>query len=160
LARLPRCLGGHEVRSRTGGSRPDRESLRCRTNDCWPVRAATALGAKGRPFKLCAEGQLLRIPGERKLAKAACHGPSCWSSFELFLGDGRLGIDNNPAERAVRPIGIGHRYRLFAGCDSSRETLALAMTLIETVEMSGLDSQAWLADVLDFITDHKVNRLN
>ncbi|WP_407660158.1 transposase domain-containing protein [Limimaricola variabilis] len=34
------------------------------------------------------------------------------------------------------------------------------MTLIETVEMSGLDSQAWLVDVLDFITDHKVNRLN
>lgn len=33
--------------------------------------------------------------------------------------DGRLGIDNDPAERAVRPIGIGHRYRLFAGCDSS-----------------------------------------
>lgn len=60
----------------------------------------------------------------------------------------------------MRPIGIGRRNWLFAGSDSGGETLARAMTLIETAKMSELDPQAWLADVLDRIHDHKINRLD
>ena len=111
-------------------------------------------------FKVWAEAQLARIPGKGDLAKAFRYGLSRWPSFELFLEDGRIGIDNNPAERAMRPIGIGRRNWLFAGSDSGGETLARAMTLIETAKMSGLDPQAWLADVLDRIHDHKINRLD
>lgn len=55
-------------------------------------------------FKAWAEAQLLRL-----LAKAFRYGLSRWTCFELFLEDGRLGIDNNPAERAMRPIGIGRK---------------------------------------------------
>ena len=111
-------------------------------------------------FKAWAEAQLARIPGKGDLAKAIRHGLSRWPSFELFLEDGRIGIDNNPAERVMRPIGIGRKNWLFAGSDSGGETLARAMTLIETAKMSGLDPQAWLADVLDRIHDHKINRLD
>lgn len=111
-------------------------------------------------FKVWAEAQLARIPGKGDLAKAFRYGLSRWPSFELFLEDGRIGIDNNPAERAMRPIGIGRKNWLFAGSDSGGETLARAMTLIETSKMSGLDPQAWLADVLDRIHDHKINRLD
>ena len=111
-------------------------------------------------FKTWAEAQLLRIPGKSDLAKAIRYGLSRWSSFELFLEDGRVGIDNNPAERAMRPIGIGRKNWLFAGSDSGGETLARAMTLIETAKMNGLDPQAWLADILDRIHDHKINRLD
>ncbi|CUH81899.1 MULTISPECIES: IS66 family transposase [Tropicibacter] len=111
-------------------------------------------------FKAWAEAQLVRIPGKGDLAKAFRYGLSRWHSFELYLEDGRIGIDNNPAERAMRPIGIGRRNWLFAGSDSGGETLARAMTLIETAKMSELDPQAWLADVLDRIHDHKINRLD
>ena len=111
-------------------------------------------------FKAWAEAQLARIPGKGDLAKAFRYGLSRWPSFELFLEDGRIGIDNNPAERAMRPIGIGRKNWLFAGSDSGGETLARAMTLIETAKMSGLDPQAWLADVLDRIHDHKINQLD
>ncbi len=111
-------------------------------------------------FKTWAEAQLLRIPGKSDLAKAIRYGLSRWPSFELFLEDGRVGIDNNPAERAMRPIGIGRKNWLFAGSDSGGETLARAMTLIETAKMNGLDPQAWLADILDRIHDHKINRLD
>ena len=110
-------------------------------------------------FKTWAEAQLLRIPGKSDLAKAIRYGLSRWPSFELFLEDGRVGIDNNPAERAMRPIGIGRKNWLFAGSDSGGETLARAMTLIETAKMNGLDPHAWLADILDRIHDHKINRL-
>lgn len=40
------------------------------------------------------------------------------------------------------------------------ETLARAMTIIETAKLNGLDPQGYLADILDRIHDHKINRLD
>jgi transposase/uncharacterized protein YukE len=111
-------------------------------------------------FHAWAEQQLARIPGKGDLAKAFRYGLSRWPSFTLFLTDGRIAIDNNAAERALRPIGVGRRNWLFAGADSGAETLARAMTIIETAKMNGLDPQAYLADILDRIHDHKSNRLD
>jgi len=110
-------------------------------------------------FHAWAEQQLTRIPGKSDLAKAFRYGLNRWESFCLFLEDGRVAIDNNPAERGMRPIGVGRRNWLFAGSDTGGETLARAMTIIETAKMNGLDPQAYLADVLDRIHDHKINRL-
>ena len=106
-----------------------------------------------------AEQQLTRIPGKSDLAKAFRYGLSRWPALTLFLDDGRVAIDNNPAERALRPIGVGRRNWLFAGSDTGGETLARAMTVIETAKMNGLDPQAYLSDVLDRIHDHMNNRL-
>jgi len=110
-------------------------------------------------FRTWAERQLTRIPGKSDLAKAFRYGLGRWDSFCLFLDDGRVAIDNNPAERGMRPIGVGRRNWLFAGSDTGGETLARAMTIIETAKMNDLDPQAYLADVLDRIHDHKINRL-
>ena len=110
-------------------------------------------------FRAWAEQQLTRIPGKSDLAKAFRYGLGRWDSFCLFLEDGRVAIDNNPAERGMRPIGVGRRNWLFAGSDTGGETLARAMTIIETAKMNDLDPQAYLADILDRIHDHKVNRL-
>lgn len=115
---------------------------------------------KVEAFRQWAEQQLLRIPGKGDLAKAFRYGLSRWHSFCLILEDGRVAFDNNAAERAMRPIGIGRKNWLFAGADAGAETLARAMTLIETAKMNGLDPQACLADLLDRIHDHKINRIN
>ena len=111
-------------------------------------------------FFTWSEQQLLRIPGKSDLAKAFRYGLSRREAFSLFLTDGRVAIDNNPAERALRPIGIGRKNWLFAGADTGAETLARAMTIIETAKINGLDPQAYLADILDRIHDHKINRLD
>ena len=116
--------------------------------------------SKVAAFKVWAEQQLTRIPGKGDLAKAFRYGLNRWPSFTLFLEEGRVAIDNNPAERAMRPIGVGRRNWLFAGSDTGGETLARAMTLIESAKMNGLDPQAYLADLLDRIHDHKINRLD
>jgi len=87
------------------------------------------------------------------------YGLSRWVSFCLFLQDGRVAIDNNAAERAMRPIGVDRNW-LFAVANTGAETLARAMTLIKTAKMNGIDPQAWLADILDRIHDHKINRIN
>ena len=125
-------------------------------------------------FRLWAEQQITRVSGKTDLAKAFRYCLGCWSSFCLFLEDGRVAIDSkaemqsiqwidcrpNAAERAPRPIGIGRKNWLFAGAATGAETLARAMTIIEAAKMNGIDPQAYLADVLDRIHDHKINRLD
>jgi len=111
-------------------------------------------------FREWSEAQLARIPGNGDLAKAFRYALNRWPSFRLFLEDGRIAIDNNPAERAMRPIGVGRRNWLFAGSDTGGETLARAMTIIETAKMNGLDPQAYLADLFDRIHDQKANRID
>lgn len=115
---------------------------------------------KVEAFFAWSESQLTRIPGKGDLARAFRYGLARRASFSLFLADGRVAIDNNAAERALRPIGIGRKNWLFAGADTGGETLARAMTIIETAKLNGLDPQAYLADVLDRINDHKINRLD
>ena len=115
---------------------------------------------KVEAFFTWSEQQLLRIPGKSNLAKAFRYGLNRREAFSLFLADGRVAIDNNPAERALRPIGIGRKNWLFAGADTGAETLARAMTIIETAKLNGLNPQAYLADILDRIHDHKINRLD
>ena len=57
-------------------------------------------------------------------------------------------------------MAVGRKNWLFAGSNSGGETLAKAMTIIETAKLSGLDPQAYLADILGRINDHKINRLD
>lgn len=120
--------------------------------------------AQSRPkveaFHAWAQAQLAKIPAKGDLAKALRYALARWPAFCLFLEDGRVAIDNNPAQRALRPIGIGRKNWLFAGADTGAETLARAMTIIETAKMNGLDPQAYLTDVLDRINDHRINRLD
>ncbi|WP_412549901.1 IS66 family transposase [Sinorhizobium meliloti] len=61
--------------------------------------------AKVEALRVWAEAQLTRIPGKGDLAQAFRYGLSRWPSFCLFLEDGRVAIDNNAAERALRPVG-------------------------------------------------------
>lgn len=111
-------------------------------------------------FETWARAQLNAISRKGDLAKAINYGFNRWASFTLFLEDGRIAIDNNAAERAMRPIGIGRKNWLFAGSDTGGETLASAMTIIETAKICGLDPQAYLTDVLARIHDHKINQLD
>ena len=115
---------------------------------------------RAEAFRAWCEDQLGRIPGKGDLAKAMRYALRRWDAFTLFLQDGRIAIDNNPAERAIRPIAIGRKNWLFAGSDAGGEILADAMTLIETAKLSDLNPDAYLADLLARINDHLVTRLD
>ncbi len=80
-------------------------------------------------------------------------------AFTRFLGDGRICISNNAAERALRGIALGRKAWLFAGSDRGGERAAVMLTLIQTAKLNDVDPQAWLADVLARIADHKINDL-
>ena len=111
-------------------------------------------------FRAWCDQQLGRIPGKGDLAKAMRYALGRWASFTLFLGDARVAIDNNAAERAIRPIAIGRKNFLFAGADAGGEILADAMTVIETAKLSNLNPEADLADILTRIRDHDPAKLD
>ncbi len=115
---------------------------------------------KVKGFKAWSEAQLARIHGKSDLAKAFRCALNRWGAFTLFLDDGRVAIDNNAAERAIKPVVIGRKNFLFTGSDAGGETLASAMTIIETAKFNGLDPQAYLADIFARIHDHKINRID
>ena len=79
--------------------------------------------------------------------------------FTRFLDDGRICLSNNAAERALRGIALGRKSWLFAGSDRGGERAAVMLTLIHTAKLNDVDPQAWLADVLARIADHKITDL-
>ena len=79
--------------------------------------------------------------------------------FTRFLEDGRICLSNNAAERELRGIALGRKSWLFAGSDRGGERAAIMLTLIQTAKLNGVDPQAWLADVLARIADHKITYL-
>jgi transposase len=76
----------------------------------------------------------------------------------LFLDDGRLELDTNTVERAMRPVALGRKNALFAGADSGGEHWALVATLIQTAKLNKLDPLAWLTDVLERIVSGQTKR--
>ena len=138
--------------------------IEARINGCSAEERLAIRKSHSRPrveaFKGFAEEALPQISGKSDLAKAFRYALRRWQSFTVFLDDGRVAIDNNAAERALRPVAIGRKNWLFAGNDAGGETLAKAMTIIETAKLNGLDPQAYLADILARINDHKISRLD
>lgn len=93
------------------------------------------------------------------LAKAIGYALSRWTELTRFLEDGRLAIDNNAAERAIRPLALGRKNYLFAGSDSGGRRAAAIYSLVETAKLNALDPEKYLRDVLARIADHPINKI-
>ena len=118
---------------------------------------------KSRPLaeslKTWLEARLKELPEKFELTSAINYGLSRWDAFSLFLDEPAVAIDNNAAERAIRPLVIGRRNWTFAGSDRGAENAATIMTIIETAKLCDLNPQAYIADLLNRLPDHKINRL-
>ncbi len=77
-----------------------------------------------------------------------------------YLNQGVLELDNNTAERADKPVAIGHKNGMFAGSESGGKAMAIAYTLIKTAKFHNVDPQARTTWILARIADPKINRLD
>jgi transposase len=93
------------------------------------------------------------------LASAIQYALARWSALNRFTVDGRVEIDNNAAERAIRALVLGRRNYLFAGADSGGETAARLYSLIGTCRLNSIDPHAYLQVVLERIASHPINRI-
>jgi hypothetical protein len=105
-------------------------------------------------------GERARLSRHADVAKAMDYMLKRWASFTRFLGDGRICLTNNAAERGLRGIALGRKAWLFAGSDRGGERAAAMYSLIVTAKLNDVDPRAWLADVLARIADHPVQRLH
>ena len=95
------------------------------------------------------ERELRRISQKSKLADAIRYALSRQQSLERFLDDGRIDIDSNIAERAIRPQAITRKNALFAGSDGGGRTWATIASLLQTARMNDVDPFAWLKLTLE-----------
>jgi transposase len=93
--------------------------------------------------------QVPRLLGGSDLAKAMRYALRHWSGLVAFLDDGRIEMDTNVVERAIRPVTLNRKNALFAGSDGGARHWAIAMTLIATAKLNGIEPMAWLTDVLE-----------
>jgi transposase len=110
-------------------------------------------------LKTWAEEIAPKLSGRSELAAAFRYMLARWLALSRCFDDGRLSLDNNPAERALRGVAIGRKNYLFAGSDAGGERAAAMYALIETAKLNGIDPEAYLRDVLTRIADHPNNRL-
>lgn len=101
-----------------------------------------------------------QLTSSHHIVKAINYLKRRWPSFTRFLGDGRVCLSNNAAERALRGIALGCKSWLFAGSDRGGRRAAALYSLIATAKLNNVDPQAWLADVLARINDLPASRLD
>ena len=104
--------------------------------------------------------QLPSISGKSPLAVAIRYALTRMKRLRPYLDYGILELDNNTAERAMRPVAIGRKNYLFVGSQAGGRAAAIAYTLIETAKLNGVDPQAWLADTLACIPDYKITKVD
>jgi transposase len=112
----------------------------------------TVRQARSRPLVVALrawlEHHLARVSGKVPTADAIRYALRHWDGLTRFLDDGRVELDTNIVERGIRPIVLNRKNALFAGHDQGAENWACIASLIETCKLSGVDPQAYLADVL------------
>lgn len=104
-----------------------------------------------------------KVPPKSPIAKAMSYSITHWKALNRYLEDGRLDIDNNLSERAIKPFVIGRKNWLFHGNEKGAKAGAVIYSLIETCKAHEVDVFAYFKFVLANIKQAKtlddLNRL-
>jgi len=103
-----------------------------------------------------------RFLPQSNMGKAIAYALGVWPSLQVYLTAGRVEIDNNLVENAIRPSAIGKKNWLFIGAAEAGKKTAILYTIVESCRRRGIDPQAYLQDVLTRLpryTNHNVHEL-
>jgi transposase len=130
-----------------------------------PAHRLAARRNRSKPIvdamRLWFEAQLPLVPGRSTLAEAIRYALSRWEGLTRFLNDGRIELDTNPVERAIRPVALGRKNHLFAGSDGGGHRWAVLCSLIETCKLNDVEPYAYLHNALTRMVDgYPINRLD
>ncbi len=139
----------YDIEATIRGAPPDRR---------WEVRQKEAR-PRFEAWRLWLDGMLKQLPRESGTAEAIRYAITRWEALGRFIDDGTIEIDNNAAERSIRPSALGRKNWLFAGSDKGGEGAAGILSLIETAKLNGVDPEAYLRSVITRIADHPINRV-
>jgi transposase len=103
---------------------------------------------------------LSKLSQKSDVAVAIRYALERWNALLRFCEDGRIEMDNNAAERALRAVALGRKNYLFAGSDTGGERAAAIYSLLGSAKLNGIDPKAYLSLVLRRIADHPINRIS
>jgi hypothetical protein len=109
--------------------------------------------------KLAARKGAAAILPKSLLGKAITYALNQWPHLETYLRDGRVEIDNNLCENAIRPTKLGAKNWLFIGREASGEKTAILYTIIENCRRERIDPREYLEDVLTRLPDMMANEV-
>lgn len=112
------------------------------------VRASQSHMIHQRLKKLLDRLALRSILPKSNLGKAINYALAEWKKLEVYLGDGRVEIDNNLVENRIRPTKLGAKNWLFIGCAEAGQKAAILYTIVENCRRLGIDTREYLEDVL------------
>jgi hypothetical protein len=142
-----------------------RIEARLRENGLGPQLRVAIRCAESKPIVERVRRALIRLKsGGRYLPKsllgiAMDYALGQWPTLEIFLQDGKVEIDNNLVENAIRPTALGKKNWLFMGDADAGERGAVIYTVVESCRRRGIDPYAYLKDVLTRLpkmTNHQV----
>jgi transposase len=101
------------------------------------------------------------ISQKSDLAKAIRYVLNHWDGLTRFLNDGRIELDTNTVERAIRPLALTRKNSLFAGSEGGAEHWAVLASLIATCKLGDVEPQAYIEDVIiRLVGGHLQSRLD
>ena len=99
------------------------------------------------------------LPKKSNTARAIAYALNNEVALMRFLDSGKIEIDNNAAERAMRSIALGRKNWLFAGSDKGGNTAAAMYSLMETVKLNNINPWKYLQKVLSTIQDYNSTKI-
>jgi transposase len=128
-----------------------------------PAQRQDIRNARSRPLlnelELWLKASLSKLSRKSELSSAIHYTLGRWPALLRYCDDGRLEIDNNAAERALRAVALGRKNFLFMGSNAGGERAAAIYTLVGSAKLAGIDPEAYLSHVLARIADHPINRI-
>ena len=99
-------------------------------------------------FEKWIEETYAKVLPKSRLGEALAYAYSLLPRLSRYVNDGRINIDNNLIENAIRPLALGRKNYLFCGNDASAYRAAIVYSLIGTCRAAGVDPRTWMEDVL------------
>lgn len=134
---------------------------RLREEEASPEERARRRQEMAMPVLDALKAFLTNNPGLPKSpwGKAVAYTLTRWDKLTRYVHNGRLEIDNNLVENAIRPIALGRKNYLFAGSHDAAQRSAVIYSLLATCKKHSVNPQAWMADVLARIPTHPAKRV-
>lgn len=111
-------------------------------------------------FKKWLDRESLAVLPKSPIGQAVAYTRSNCEALTRYLDSGALEIDNNAAERALRPVVIGRKNYMFAGSDAGGERAAVIYSLVETCRRHNIDPFVYLRDVLERVSTERASNIH
>jgi len=111
-------------------------------------------------FQAWLEDERLRVLPKSGMGQAIGYVLENWEAFKRYTEDGRLAIDNNIAERALRQVAVGRKNWMFAGSHDGASRAAILYSVLYTAKQHGLNSWDYVRDLLARIPTHPASRID